>query len=146
MSARLATLNFSVSFDGREDRHLDSKLKGEISGIIMWALDGLKRLRSCGRFTESAATKEMKEHFDELSNPLHGFVKNVVEWCPKSQELCADVFQKWSIFRQIEGIEFAKSPISFGHSLKTVYPNMQKTRETIKGQRVYVYKGIKFKV
>ena len=53
LSARLLVLNYNKSFVGREDRGLVERLLAELPGINRWALDGLRRLRANGRFTET---------------------------------------------------------------------------------------------
>ncbi len=141
--SRMVTLKFSKSFEGREDVHLEKKLMGEISGIVNWALEGLKRLRLSERFTVNAAMEEMKSEFDELSNPLHGFADIQVVFDPTSEALCADVFSSWSSFSQREGLTIGKSKQSFGHILKTVYPNVVKERRMVNGKQNYVYAGLK---
>ncbi len=142
MLSRLVTLQFNVSFEGREDIYLEKKLLDEISGIVNWALDGLSRLRKIGRFTECAATFEMKEDFKQLSNPLHGFTDVIVGESFDGEALCSDVFLLWNSFRQREGITIGASKQSFGHLLKTVYPNVSRLQVVRGGQRVYVYKNM----
>ena len=45
---------FRVSIpESQQDRELARKLRGELPGILNWALDGLIRLRQQGHFTES---------------------------------------------------------------------------------------------
>ena len=51
---RLLLVPFRVSIpESQQDRQLARKLRGELPGILNWALDGLIRLRQQGRFTES---------------------------------------------------------------------------------------------
>ena len=140
--ARLVTLNFSVSFEGKEDIYLEQKLLNEISGIVNWALVGLARLRRNTRFTECEATVAMKDEFEQLSNPLHGFTGVVVGEKFDSEAVCADVFALWNSFRNSEGILIGSSKQSFGHLLKTVYPNVRKVRQVVNGRQQYVYKGM----
>ncbi len=90
-----------------------------------------------------AAMEEMKSEFDELSNPLHGFADIQVVFDPTSEALCADVFSSWSSFSQREGLTIGKSKQSFGHILKTVYPNVVKERRMVNGKQNYVYAGLK---
>jgi putative DNA primase/helicase len=53
---RLLILQMTQSFLGREDRTLDRKLRGELPGILNWALEGLGRLTENGSFTVPAAS------------------------------------------------------------------------------------------
>jgi putative DNA primase/helicase len=46
----------------------------ELPGLLLWALEGLARLHTLGRFTGSAAGDELhREHYAD-SNPFAGFV------------------------------------------------------------------------
>lgn len=55
LAARMLILRFENSFEGREDRELFTKLRAELPGVALWALDGLSRLRANGgRFTVGA--------------------------------------------------------------------------------------------
>jgi phage/plasmid-associated DNA primase len=52
LAARELVLIFETSFEGREDRELSDKLRGELPGIANRALEGLRRLRANGgKFT-----------------------------------------------------------------------------------------------
>lgn len=141
--ARLVTLQFNISFEGREDIYLEDKLLSELSGIINWALGGLKRLRTNGRFTLSAATTQMKSDFEELSNPLHGFSEVEIYSDPQGEALCPDVEMLWGSFRQREGISIGASRQSFRHLLRTVYPNVKKVQVMRNSKRQYVYSGLR---
>lgn len=57
---------------------LKADLIGELSGILNWALVGLKRLRELGRFTNELSTDKMREIYEKLANSLKAFV---IEQC-----------------------------------------------------------------
>jgi putative DNA primase/helicase len=75
LMTRLLVVPFDVSFAGREDRQLTSKLTTELPGILNWALDGLETLRLCGEFEEPAESKEIKTRMRHISEPLLGFIE-----------------------------------------------------------------------
>ena len=51
LANRLLVIPFDVSFKGREDRSLARRLIAEeLPGILVWALEGLARLRARGNF------------------------------------------------------------------------------------------------
>jgi putative DNA primase/helicase len=58
--ARAVAIPFAVSFAGREDPDLFSKLKPELSGILNWCLAGYVALRQRGRFLETAKGEVIK--------------------------------------------------------------------------------------
>jgi P4 family phage/plasmid primase-like protien len=76
-------IHFPNQFIGDSaDPHLLSKLTTpeELSGILNWALGGLNRLNLKGGFGHSATTKEMREEYTRLSNPIKHFINNGVEF------------------------------------------------------------------
>src|SRR5258705_6583631 len=75
MATRLMIIPFDISFAGREDRSLKDKLKAELPGIMLWALDGLDRLRMCGEFSEPEASRVAKHRLVYQSDPIHGFIE-----------------------------------------------------------------------
>jgi putative DNA primase/helicase len=65
----------------QRDPHLLEKLTSEeeLSGILNLALDGLDRLLTNGQFTESKASKAVKERWIARTDSLQAFVKNCVQ-------------------------------------------------------------------
>jgi putative DNA primase/helicase len=99
MEARLNIIDFQRSFAGREDYHLDDKLKSELSGIAVWALEGLRRLRAQERFTVPPSSVSALEAFRLNASPTASFVYELTDptpggWVLKSE--LADVWEQWS--------------------------------------------------
>lgn len=74
LEPRLLVLHFPESFIGREDRTLKIRLPKEAPGIALWALEGLRRLRANGQFTEPASTTKILGDFREVTSPLSEFL------------------------------------------------------------------------
>ena len=60
ISNRMLILQMTESFLGREDHTLDRRLAAELSGILLWALEGLDRLMRNGRFTVPAVVSRRR--------------------------------------------------------------------------------------
>jgi P4 family phage/plasmid primase-like protien len=60
---------FSVK-DKTADVNLSAKLLKELPGILNWALLGLERLNTTGRFTTSTAVEEQVDSYRTSSNPI----------------------------------------------------------------------------
>lgn len=73
--ARLIGLHMTVSFEGREDPDLALRLAPEIPGILLWAIEGWRRLRKQGRFTITAASKSLAEAVSARASPLESFLE-----------------------------------------------------------------------
>jgi P4 family phage/plasmid primase-like protien len=149
MKSRLIPLRFRISFEGKEDRGLGDALAAEASGIINWSLEGLKRLRKNGRFTETADALEMKEDFDELADPMFGFVGDVIEEEPEGELLSDDAFEAWKQYSEDHDIRVAQTKPMFGKTLKSRLPAIELKRNrirTVNGEKkkVDIYIGVKF--
>ena len=68
---RLRLIPFYRQFAEHEkDTALSDRLLGELPGILNWALEGLKRLRAKGRFTDAAAVREAVTEYRTEQNDV----------------------------------------------------------------------------
>lgn len=74
LAGRMLLLVFNKSWKDKEDHTLESKLEAEIEGISAWALLGLRRLNSVGRFTVPLIGAEESEDLLTAYSPLMEFV------------------------------------------------------------------------
>jgi P4 family phage/plasmid primase-like protien len=76
LASRMITFRTKTSFYGREDRHLfENKIKPELPAILLWALDGLRRMRQRGPITEPACSIEAREELAREGSPVMSFVQ-----------------------------------------------------------------------
>ena len=68
LASRLMFLRFTKVFreTEREDTELRDKLKAELPGILLWAIEGWKRLQERRRFTIPDASKSGRVDFEVL--------------------------------------------------------------------------------
>lgn len=72
---RMLIVPFNQTFEGkREDKFLDEKFKQELPGIFNIFLQGYKRLKAQGDFTESKASTRALQNYTEHNNPLSDFL------------------------------------------------------------------------
>lgn len=77
---RIKLIPFNRTFtDSERDPELINKLIPELPGILNWALDGLKRLRKQGGFTDALASKDAVEEYRIEADPLVGWFNQRVE-------------------------------------------------------------------
>ena len=68
---RLRLVPFFRQFAEHErDTQLAGKLRAELPGILNWALDGLRRLRNNGRFTDAAAVRAAVAEYRTTQNEV----------------------------------------------------------------------------
>lgn len=73
---RVNLISFRKSFRGQEDYTIKSRLQSteELQGIVVWALEGLVRLRQRGRFTEPYSSRQAMTQWQLETNPLAMFL------------------------------------------------------------------------
>src|SRR5690606_6087501 len=69
LAGRFLVLPLANSFYGREDTTLADQLIEELPGILLWALDGWRRLRERGHFVQPASGEEAIQQLEDLASP-----------------------------------------------------------------------------
>lgn len=80
-------INFPNQFLGKDaDKYLLEKIttEEELSALLNWALDGLKRLKENGEFSNSKSINEMREEYIRLSDSVGAFNMDCIEISPDS--------------------------------------------------------------
>jgi putative DNA primase/helicase len=71
---RAVVLTFNRQFsEAEQDRSLESTLRGEMNGILRWAVVGLRRLRDRGRFIEPTSSISALAEYRKDSDPAGQF-------------------------------------------------------------------------
>jgi putative DNA primase/helicase len=83
---RFIIVPFDRSFAENPDLDLERKLSAELPGILNWAIEGLKLLRSEGRFNETARNLEAMRIFRTENSPLAEFLSTEYEPAPEGEE------------------------------------------------------------
>lgn len=79
IATRFIILQTLVSFLGREDTELESKLYDELSGILNWALVGWQRLVERGKFTPPGSG-ELNDELASIASSVKAFVSDRCEF------------------------------------------------------------------
>jgi putative DNA primase/helicase len=78
---RLRLLPFNRKFEEHEkDLGLPDKLAAELPGILNWAVEGLRRLRTTGRFTAAAAVRAAVAEYRSSQNALQLWLDERTTW------------------------------------------------------------------
>ena len=143
LSSRFIIINFVVSFIGKEDRTLTSKLMMELPSILKWALDGLDRLYRRGHFKQPETGKSAAEDLAELTSPIEAFVNS--RCCvddPDAQVEKIALFTAWRIWCGERNIRASESATRFGNKIRGVVPTLHSVRPNTESRKE-CYKGIK---
>lgn len=103
MANRLLILPFNRTYLGSEDPTLTGRLLTELPGICNWAIEGLARLRTNGRFTEPEASRIEREEIISQQAPLMGFILERCELGEGYKETTEAVYNAYKMWRVSEG-------------------------------------------
>ncbi len=141
LERRLLLLHFPQVFEGREDRGLRDKLVAEAPGILVWALQGLARLRYNKTFTAPDSSKPVVEEFRRALAPVAEFLyecctQETDGWVPKNQ-----LYDCWCTWAKRHG-QHRGVRSRFGQRLLAQRADIVVSRVTVEGKQVRVYNGL----
>ncbi|MFE1771207.1 phage/plasmid primase, P4 family [Streptomyces sp. NPDC059008] len=142
IARRFVLLNMTVSWLGKEDPTLFSRLVAEMPGILNWALDGLARLEAKGRITEPACSREAVATMQDTASPTSAFVR---ERCATGPACSVPVDALWTVWREWAEDNNVRPGTKqvFGRNLLSVVPQLTRTRpRDASGERIATYSGI----
>jgi putative DNA primase/helicase len=143
---RLVLLLTTRSWLGKENYELETQLRTELTGILNWALEGLRRLTfdNENHFTRFEAAEEAITTMQDLASPVGAFVR---ERCKleAGDEIAVDdlygAYKEWCVLS-----EYPKSPKAhFGRDLRAACPSVRKRRPRDGSKRHFVYTGIRLR-
>jgi putative DNA primase/helicase len=137
---RWVLIPFPVDFTGREDRDLPAKLQLELSGILNWALDGLRKVRESG-FPGADGTIALKEEWKRRSDSVYYFGTTSMVKDPTAWMETAALYGAYVEFCE-ERDATIRSQDAFSKSLPRVYPAARKERGTVAQGRKWGWRGI----
>lgn len=146
---RLLMIQFCESFVGREDLVLENKLSPETPGIALWAMEGLKRLRKTGKFTEPGDSESLRNDYVRQTAPIQAFIQDKCELGSSEEHTVAidDLWKAWKVYAKENGnSEGTKEGL--GKRLRTAVPTLYRAKELVTGERGNkvqqpVYRGLK---
>jgi putative DNA primase/helicase len=143
---RMILLRMSRSWYGKEDTSLTRKLMDEIPGILLWAIEGWRRLRDRGHFVQPASSSELIDELDNLSSPVGAFVRERCEVGVHCDVERKKLFDAWKAWCEEQGQTKAGTAIVFGRDLRAVVTGIRdKQSHTDTGVKARSYVGITLK-
>ena len=142
LSKRYLVLTLLKSWFGNEDTSLFSRLSTELPGILLWALQGLARLNTRGRFTQPASSIQTIEELEAITSPIKTFIAERCDINPLAKVPIAVLYDAWSEWCNISGYPHAGNVQSFGKNLRAAFPEIELIRPQEGQIRERCYKGI----
>lgn len=139
---RFILLRLTESFYGREDPQLFERLRGELPGILSWAIEGWRRLTERGRFVQPASGAELVSEVEDLSSPVGAFVRERCRVRPNDRVEVSALYAAWRAWCDRHGRKEPGTEETFGRDLRAAVPTLKRTRPRSSEGRPYVYVGI----
>lgn len=142
LASRFVVLQLRRSFYGQEDRALEGKLLAELPGVLLWALEGLDRLRARGHFRQPGSGTEAVRQLEALASPIKAFLEDRCELAAGAAVDSATLYGAWSSWCMEQGRAPGTVPI-FGRNLLSACPELRVSRPRAGDKRLRVYEGIR---
>jgi putative DNA primase/helicase len=142
VAGRFVPLLLTETFYGREDLELETRLGRELTGILAWALDGLTRLNTNGRFTRPPNVEDTLRMLQDLASPTGAFVRDCCEQGADKSVLIDDLYRVYRWWADIGGHSKSSKTV-FGRDLRAALGGRLKVTQPGSGDnRRRVYEGI----
>ena len=115
----------------------------ERSGIVNWALEGLKRLLQNRRFTKSRKMEEMIEEYKRWSNPVDYFLDKCCEFAPNLWVGKKELYDAYKEFCEEEGLQIVSEEI-FSREVRK-RPRVTIGQKRVEGRKIRCWIGIGLK-
>jgi len=115
----------------------------ERSGIINWALEGLKRLLKNKRFTETEALKQKIEEYQRWSQPVQYFINKYCAFDIKLSIPKTNLYDAYKEVCDLEGLPIVTEEV-FNREIRRL-PRIKEERRRIAGKKVRFWVGIGLK-
>ncbi|MCY2987194.1 MAG: phage/plasmid primase, P4 family [Planctomycetota bacterium] len=142
LASRIILLRLSESFYGREDHGLTEKLLAELPGIMLWAVEGWRRLQERGYFVQPDSAMDLLSELQDLSSPISAFIRDRCVVGPEHLASVDDLFAAWKSWCDTNGRKEAGTTQTLGQNLLAALPKIRKVRPRVDGERYRGYEGI----
>lgn len=139
---RMLPMVMTASFLGREDPALTNKLSSELPGILLWALDGLDRLKERGRFETPTSGEQLLGLLREGASPVMQFVDASCVVGPEHWVSKDELFERWKLWCISSGHEPGSKPHLSRKLFAAYNTKIQDSRRGGPGAQVRGYRGI----
>ncbi len=145
LAGRFVVLALTQSFYGREDLTLTDQLLRELPGILLWAIQGWKRLQTQKRFTAPKSGETIARTLDDLNSPIGQFVRDRCIVGPELSVPKADIFTAWKSWCEESG-HVPGSDSSFAKNLLASVAGLDGARPVQGNSRVRVWVGVRLRI
>ena len=149
LASRMLMFELNQTWFGREDSELTSTLTSELPGILLWAIQGWKRLRKRGHFHQPESSRAAIDELADLASPVAAWVRECCEvkndrdhagyWLTPEA-----AFGSFILWCERSGVKSPPAMTTFGRDVKTV-TQCRRVQVTRGVARPWVYVGLVLK-
>jgi putative DNA primase/helicase len=144
IATRFIPVVFSENFEGRLNDNLTAALLTELPGILNWAIEGLRRLRTRGHFVLPPSSLDVLNKLKRKAAPALNFIDDECELGPDYHINLDDLFLIYRDWCEINGHR-PSSKSAFSTALEDADPSIKCKRPASEdgGKRPFVLYGIR---
>ncbi len=139
LAGRFLVLRLSHTFYGTEDVTLTDQLLAELPGILLWAIEGWKRLRQRGRFVQPKSGEDAIRDMEDLGSPVGAFIRDCCVVGVGHRAWVDSLYDAWKAWCELDGRNAVSTKQAFGRDLMAAAPGVARRRGT---GMVSFYEGI----
>lgn len=148
LAHRLLIIELKTSFLGRENTKLTDELLEERMGILLWGIEGYRRLHERGHFVLPESSKSIMERMIQLSSPISAFLSACCTLDPTHRTTTEDLYRAYQHWCSNQGKKNVLDNIRFGSHLHAALPGVRNSRIRTKENKIKTpyYLGIGLKL
>jgi len=117
----------------------------EKSGILNWALEGLRRLLQTGKFTaDEGDSAKIRDRWMRETNPAYDFLTTHVERDPTGAIMKKNLWTRYLTWREEQGLPTIERQNEFSQLVQALF-RAESKRVRIQGELHHVWVGIRWK-
>lgn len=116
----------------------------ELSGLLNWAIEGLKRLLNQGHFTNDQSAAVIRANYIRQSNPSKAFIEERIEYVNDRTQFIPNLSEEFIKFCQSEQLPTTPQRI-FTENLKQMIPEAERVQKGSKKARFWAHNHLRFR-
>lgn len=117
LTARFVPVVFNRSFQGREDPALKVRLLAELPGILLWGLEGYRRLKGRGHFILPPSSQDLVARMTAVFSQLGTFIEDCLDRDDEAETPFSVLFEAYQVWAGTQGLRRTLSKSQFGEKL-----------------------------